>query len=125
MREDLEKKASEHIRSTYDEHNYGDQHKVIIKLMCDFAEKHLQEYVEQLEKEANDPYSCFPQCDVDGCERVSCNGGGCWRDTGYWSVCSKHSQDHREGKPQPKMRPSSIERENSRDKDGYLTAKNK
>jgi hypothetical protein len=64
--------------------------------------------------------SYWPECDVEGCENESCNGGTCWKETGYWSVCSKHSQMHREGKPQPKMKQSAIDRENSRDENGYL-----
>ncbi len=67
-----------------------------------------------------DPYWYWPQCDVKGCEGVSCNGGGCWRDTGYWTVCSEHSQMHRENKSQPQMKLSAIKREKARDKDGYL-----
>lgn len=67
------------------------------------------------------PYWYWPQCDVEGCEGVSCNGGGCWRETGYWQVCPEHSKMFREGKPQPKMKQSSIDKEATRDKvTGYL-----
>ena len=74
------------------------------------------------EKEEYDTYHWyFHKCDVDECDEISCNGGGYWRDTGYWSVCSKHAQDYRDNKPQPKMKQSAIDRENSRDKKtGYL-----
>ena len=64
------------------------------------------------------PY--FGWCDVDGCENEAANGGGCWRESGYWKVCTKHSAEFREGKPQPKMKQSSIDRENTRGVDGYL-----
>lgn len=50
----------------------------------------------------NEPY--FGWCNVEGCKNEGANGGACWRDTGYWTVCSKHSQGYREGKPQPKMK---------------------
>lgn len=59
-------------------------------------------------------------CDVDGCDNNPANGGGCWRETGYWSVCSEHSQTWREGKTQPKMKEEAIEREKTRDEDGIL-----
>lgn len=82
----------------------------------------LQDELLQLKKEHGiDPYWYWPQCDVEGCEGVSCNGGGCWRETGYWSVCSKHSNEFREGKPQPQMKQSAIDKEATRDKvTGYL-----
>lgn len=78
--------------------------------------KHLDAQI----KAENDPYSYWPQCDVKGCKGVSCNGGGCWKDTGYWSVCPKHSREYRDGKPQPKMKQLAIKREKTRDKNGYL-----
>lgn len=53
-------------------------------------------------EEEYEPY--FGWCNVEGCEREGANGGGCWRETGYWTVCSKHSQEYREGKPQPPMK---------------------
>lgn len=66
-----------------------------------------------------EPY--FGWCDVDGCENEGCSGGNAWRESGYWTVCSKHADDCRAGKPQPKMKQKSIDRENSRDKTtGYL-----
>lgn len=82
----------------------------------------LRDDILQLKKENDvDPYSYYPQCDVEGCESVSCRGGGVWEETGYWSVCPEHSQEYREGKPQPKMKQSAIEREASRDKKtGFL-----
>lgn len=86
------------------------------KKRCEAAEESLAEY----EKRDNDPYWYWPQCDVEGCEQVSCCGGMCWSDTGYWSVCSKHSQMHRNGEPQPKMKDASIEKEKTRLPDGTL-----
>ncbi|HDY87314.1 MAG TPA: hypothetical protein ENH82_04260 [bacterium] len=85
--------------------------------LIEFAENF---HASEIGRLRDDPYSCWPQCDADECEGVSCNGGGCWRDTGFWSVCPKHSQEYRDGKPQPKMKESSIEREKRRGKDGIL-----
>lgn len=76
--------------------------------------------LKEIEDSVNDPYWFWPQCDVDGCTGVSSNGGGCWRETGYWSVCFKHSQGFRNGIPQPKMKQTAILRERSRGKDGIL-----
>lgn len=74
-----------------------------------------------IQKEAGlDPYWYWPQCDVEGCEQVSCCGGTCWRDTGYWSVCPDHSAMHRRGDPQPQMKQSSIDKEKTRDENGLL-----
>jgi hypothetical protein len=61
------------------------------------------------------------ECNILGCEREAENGGGCWRESGYWRVCSKHSKDYREGKPQPEMKPWAIAREKRRGTDGVLT----
>ena len=67
-----------------------------------------------LADEEYEPY--FGWCDVDGCKNEGCSGGSAWRDTGYWTVCHKHSDEHRKGFEQPKMKQSSVERENKRDK---------
>jgi len=68
----------------------------------------------------------FPVCDIKGCKKESACGGMYWRETGYWNLCHKHSQMHREGAPQPKMKKASIDRENSRDKEtGFLPLHNK
>jgi len=72
-----------------------------------------------IELEPEEPY--FGWCDVDGCDNEAVSGGNAWRNTGFWKVCDKHSTEHREGKPQPKMKQKSIEREQSRDSNGYLT----
>ena len=66
----------------------------------------------------NEPY--FGWCNVEGCEGKGCSGGNAWRETGYWTVCYKHSADYREGKPQPKMKQKYIDREKSRLPDGTL-----
>lgn len=80
--------------------------------------KQLRDKLLKLQKENNiDPYWYFPQCDVEGCESVSSDGGGCWRETGYWSVCPEHSRMWREGKPQPQMKQSAIDKEATRDKE--------
>ena len=59
-------------------------------------------------------------CDVKGCKNEACGGGGHWRETGYWLLCLKHMGDCGNGKIQPKMKQEAIDRENSRDKNGYL-----
>ena len=83
-----------------------------------------KEYLEgqrELEEEESEPY--FGWCDVDGCDKEGCSGGNAWRKSGYWTVCYKHSSDFRNGLPQPKMKQSAIDREASRDENGYLPAK--
>ena len=59
-------------------------------------------------------------CDVDGCNLIRCNGGVCWPETGYWSVCQIHSVKYRDGESQPIMKKEAIEREASRLPDGCL-----
>lgn len=67
-----------------------------------------------------EPY--FGWCSVDNCENEGCSGGIAWRETGYWTVCSKHSEAHRNGHSQPKMKQSAINKEKRRDKKtGWLT----
>jgi hypothetical protein len=61
--------------------------------------------------------SYFGWCDVEGCENEGANGGGCWRETGYWTVCSKHSSKYRAGEPQPQMKQTAIDREKRRGAD--------
>lgn len=72
------------------------------------------------EEKEHDPYWYWPQCDVDGCEGVSGYNGMGWRETGYWCLCSKHANDFRAGKPQPKMKDSAIAKEKTRLPDGTL-----
>jgi len=67
---------------------------------------------------SNEPY--FGWCDVEGCEKEGANGGNCWRETGYWTVCLDHSASFREGESQPKMKDYAIFREESRGEDGIL-----
>ncbi len=61
-------------------------------------------------------------CDVAGCfEGIAC-GGSYWRETGYWSLCSKHAEMAREDKPQPQMKERALERESHRNKEtGFLS----
>lgn len=73
---------------------------------------------EMTEIQSREPY--FGYCDIEGCDNEGASGGNCWRDTGYWTVCMKHSQEYREGKPQPKMMQSAIDREKTRGEDGIL-----
>jgi hypothetical protein len=69
-------------------------------------------------EEEYEPY--FGWCNVEGCENEGANGGGCWRETGYWTVCSKHSKEFIEGKPQPPMKQWAIDKEKRRGADGLL-----
>jgi hypothetical protein len=68
--------------------------------------------------EEYEPY--FGWCNVEGCENEGANGGCCWRETGYWTVCSKHASEYRAGKPQPKMQQKYIDKEATRLPDGTL-----
>lgn len=109
--------------------NMSEDSKRVVDLTLLLTEKdkeieRLKGLIEQQEEEENNPYWYWPQCDVEGCEGVSCRGGGVWEETGYWSVCSEHSQDFRDFKPQPKMKQASIDREATRDEDGCLPNKN-
>lgn len=74
-------------------------------------------------KTSDEPY--FGWCDVSGCENEGCCGGTQWKQTGFWVLCSKHSADARDGKPQPKMKRYAISREQQRDNEGVLTNFNK
>ena len=68
--------------------------------------------------EEYEPY--FGWCNVEGCENEGANVGCCWRETGYWTVCSKHASEYRAGKPQPKMQQKYIDKEATRLPDGTL-----
>ena len=84
-----------------------------------YAEECCKEQEKEIDKELSEPY--FGWCDVEGCDEEGCSGGNAWRDSGYWTVCYKHAQDHRDKKPQPKMKRASVEKESLRDKKtGYL-----
>lgn len=76
-------------------------------------------YVEDYDGGICDVEGCAG-CDVEGCAGWVVAQGGMWRETGYWCLCSKHSQAHRDGKPQPKMKQRAIDREASRGSDGCL-----
>jgi len=72
-----------------------------------------------VEEKDCEPY--YGWCDVEDCDNPGCSGGDSWRESGYWTVCHKHSKECQDGMPQPKMKQSAIDRENSRDKiTGYL-----
>jgi hypothetical protein len=59
-------------------------------------------------------------CDVKGCADWVVAQGGMWAETGYWMLCSDHSNAYRKGKPQPAMKARAITREASRDEYGCL-----
>lgn len=63
------------------------------------------------------------KCDVLWCEENAVSGGNAWRETGYWSVCSDHATYARQGWPQPIMKQSATDRENTRLPDGTLPTK--
>jgi hypothetical protein len=85
----------------------------------------LEKLAQQQQKPMDEPYEpyvpYFGWCDVSRCKNEGCCGGTEWRETGYWTLCSKHSQMAREGKDQPKMKQEAVKREKRRDKKtGYL-----
>jgi len=92
----------------------------LYKLMEEYAEQYCEEKMKEIENELKEPY--FGWCDIEGCNKEGCSGGMAWNDTGYWTVCTEHSQDYRAGKPQPKMKQEAIDKEKSR-KTGWLTNK--
>lgn len=59
-------------------------------------------------------------CEVKGCNEEAVSGGNCWRETGWWAICDKHSKIWRAKEIQPKMNQSAINRESKRGKDGIL-----
>ena len=81
-------------------------------------DKSLREELTALESETEDeeyePY--FGWCDVAVCDNEGCCGGTGWRETGYWTLCPKHSSMARDGESQPPMKQASIKRESTRDK---------
>jgi len=59
-------------------------------------------------------------CDVEGCMEPVSDQGYSWSWTGYWMVCGNHSEGRLVGKGQPEMKRRAVQRENSRDANGYL-----
>ena len=108
------------------EHYFGHNEKVVdvitakeaIKMAYDNGCKNGYGEGAPTQDEKYEPY--FGWCDVDGCENEGITGGNAWRDTGYWTVCSEHSTDNRNGLKQPKMKQIAINREKTRGKDGVL-----
>ena len=84
---------------------------VLIKIIAEIISSPVEP---EVSPDFYEPY--FGWCDVEGCNEKGCSGGNAWRDTGYWTVCYKHADEHRKGKLQPKMKQKSIDRETSRDK---------
>ena len=80
------------------------------------------EIMELINDEEYEPY--FGWCNVEGCENEGANGGNCWPETGYWTVCSKHAAEYRAGQPQPKMQQKYIDKEATRLPDGTLPVVN-
>src|SRR3990172_6165415 len=102
-------------------------HSFAENLMIKLAEiSYIESELSALEKEVPEekpekyvPY--FGWCDVSRCKNEGCSGGVAWKETGYWTVCTKHAASCRNGDVQPKMKQSAIKREKSRDKvTGYL-----
>lgn len=72
--------------------------------------------------EDKEPYMGW--CEVNGCNNEGASGGCYWSDTGYWTICSKHGEDCRNGLPQPKMKVEAVEREKNRDpQTGFLRSR--
>lgn len=77
----------------------------------------MDEIIDSVEKVQESLHEIFKAtCDVEGCDRSPVSGGGHWRDKGYWSVCSIHSDLGRSGAEMPQMKQAAIDKENSRDK---------
>ena len=126
MKEDIEQAADAHVsqlnNSEWD--GYGGRLFSYTQMLKTFeAGAQWQASQPTAVKGDDECYSYWPQCDVDGCEGVSCSAGGCWNDTGYWIVCPEHSKQWREGKPQPQMKQRAIKRELSRDKETGILPK--
>jgi hypothetical protein len=95
-----------------------------LQQICNFTalESDMFEIIAAVEKDKvadYEPY--FGWCNVKGCENEGCSGGSAWRESGYWTVCYKHADDYRNGKPQPTMKKAAIDREASRDENGCIT----
>lgn len=62
----------------------------------------------------------FPPCDVAGCRETAICGGPAWKEAGYWNTCYDHTCISDNGGAMPKMKPSAVRREKSRDENGRL-----
>jgi hypothetical protein len=82
-------------------------------LKSDLLGLHFSEVVSVSTEEDYEPY--FGWCDVKDCKNEGCGGGVGWRETGYWVLCSFHADQESKGLPQPEMKQSAIDRENTRD----------
>ena len=60
------------------------------------------------------------KCDVVGCNETASTQGMYFKESGYWCLCSKHSQQGRESSSIPQMKQEAIGREKSRKQDGSL-----
>jgi len=88
-------------------------------LVNDFCNQEVEKRIKERMHEDKEPYMGW--CEVDGCNNEGASGGCYWSSTGYWTICSKHGEDCRNGVPQPKMKVEAVEREKNRDpKTGFL-----
>jgi hypothetical protein len=60
------------------------------------------------------------KCDVVDCNATASSQGMYYKESGYWCLCSKHSQQARESTAIPQMKQGAINREKSRKSDGTL-----
>jgi hypothetical protein len=122
----IEQKESKGVEEWFNNHSdcyTMKSDKTIPALTKDTFLKYAQQpqKVEQEEEKPTEYIPYFGWCDVDKCKNEGCCGGTGWRKTGYWTLCSNHSRMAREGKKQPKMKQSAVEKESKRDKKtGYL-----
>ena len=75
-------------------------------LICEMDE--IRDIVERINERLIEAWRSV--CDVQGCNETVTNGGCHWRKSGYWSICSAHSQMARK----PQMKPEAINREKNR-----------
>ena len=60
------------------------------------------------------------RCDIKGCNPPVTSQGVAWQEKGYWCVCSQHTDMARKNVLMPQMKQKAIDRENSRDEQGFL-----
>lgn len=78
--------------------------------------------IDELIEQAYEPYGGW--CKVEGCTNEASSGGTHWRESGYWTICSKHGDLARRGDPQPQMKKEAIEKEaKPRPYNGIFTSK--